>query len=66
MSTEVFTVKPDATLERVASQMAAKKYGCAVVTEDAKVLGVFTTTDLALAFAEVLRAFKPQAKPRPS
>jgi acetoin utilization protein AcuB len=45
MSTDVHTVAPDAPLRQVAKDMADHKYGCAVVTEGAHVVGIFTTVD---------------------
>ena len=45
MSQDVYCVTPRDRLDQVVSEMAERKYGCAVVIEDAKVVGVFTTTD---------------------
>jgi acetoin utilization protein AcuB len=45
MSQEVYCVAPEARIEDVAAEMAAHKYGCAVVVEGHKVVGVFTTID---------------------
>jgi acetoin utilization protein AcuB len=45
MSPDVYTVTPSAKVADVVSEMAKHKYGCAVVVESAKVVGVFTTTD---------------------
>ena len=45
MVTDAYSVPPDAPLEEVAAQMAAEKYGCAVVIERGRVIGIFTTTD---------------------
>ncbi|MCL2723808.1 MAG: CBS domain-containing protein [Polyangiaceae bacterium] len=45
MSTDAYAVSPDATLEEVAKEMAAHKYGCAVVMERGRVIGIFTATD---------------------
>jgi len=42
MSTEPYAVEPSASLESVAAQMAEHQYGCAVVMDHHKVLGVFT------------------------
>lgn len=55
MSNEVFAVDPDALLDEVAAEMAEKKYGSAVVVQNHKVVGIFTTVDLAMALAELLR-----------
>lgn len=45
MTPYVYTTTPDAKLRDVARVMAAEKYGCAVVLEGQKVVGVFTATD---------------------
>lgn len=54
MSTEVYTVSPDALLDEVAREMAAKKYGSAVVMQNDKVVGMFTAIDGLTALAELL------------
>ena len=45
MVTDAYSVPPDARLDQVAQQMAKEKYGCAVVIERGRVIGIFTTTD---------------------
>ena len=45
MSTDAYAVPPDAPLEEVTAQMATHRYGCAVVIERGRVIGIFTTTD---------------------
>lgn len=45
MTPIVYTVAPEASLEEVAREMARHKYGCAVVEDKGKVVGVFTTID---------------------
>lgn len=54
MSTSVYSVSPDAPLDEVAVAMAEHKYGSAVVLQNAKVVGVFTTVDACRALAELL------------
>jgi acetoin utilization protein AcuB len=54
MSTNIYMVSPDAPLDRVVSEMAAKKYGSAVVTQNNRVVGIFTNVDVCTAFAELL------------
>ena len=56
MSADPYVVKPGARLDRVAAHMAAHKLGSAVVAEDGKVVGVFTTTDALIA---LLHVWKP-------
>lgn len=45
MSTDVYVVSPDAAVAEVASEMIARKCGCAVVTEGTHIVGIFTTID---------------------
>lgn len=54
MATEVYTVSPDAPLDEVVREMAAKKYGSAVVVHNENVVGVFTAVDGLDALAELL------------
>lgn len=56
MSQEAFSVRPESTVEEVALEMADHKYGCAVVMEGGRVVGVFTTTDALCALAELAHA----------
>ena len=55
MSTVVYAVPPDAPLDEVALEMAEHRYGCVVVMDHEKVVGIFTTVDLARALAELLQ-----------
>lgn len=45
MTPEPYMVRADAPLREVIEQMIAHKYGCAIVTEHAGVVGIFTTID---------------------
>jgi acetoin utilization protein AcuB len=54
MSPTPYTVSPKAPLDEVVREMAQHKYGCAVVEDNGKVVGVFTTVDAMRAFAEML------------
>jgi acetoin utilization protein AcuB len=45
MTQSVYCVPPEQRLRAVVQDMAENRYGCAVVVEGAKVVGVFTTTD---------------------
>ncbi len=45
MSVDAYAVPPDAPLAEVSTHMAANRYGCAVVIERGRVIGIFTTTD---------------------
>lgn len=55
MSTEVYSVTPESPLDEVASEMASKKYGSAVVIQNHKVVGILTTVDVCRTLAELLR-----------
>lgn len=55
MTPSPYSVSPQAGLDEVAAEMAAHKYGCAVIMDNNHVVGVLTTVDLAGALAEVLR-----------
>ena len=50
-----YQVPPDAPLDEVAETMAAHKFGSAVVMQNQKVVGIFTTVDACRALAELLR-----------
>ncbi|HVU03631.1 MAG TPA: CBS domain-containing protein [Polyangiaceae bacterium] len=54
MSTSVYAVQPETPLDEVVATMGAKKYGSAVVMQNGKVVGIFTTVDVCRAFAELL------------
>lgn len=54
MSQTVYAVSPDAPLDEVAREMALHKYGSAVVMQNEKVVGIFTTVDVCTALAELL------------
>jgi acetoin utilization protein AcuB len=45
MTTDTYSVTPDESIADVAKQMARQRYGCAVVIERRKVVGIFTATD---------------------
>ena len=54
MTEQPFSVGPDAPLDEVVETMAANKYGSAVVIQNHKVVGIFTTVDACRAFADLL------------
>lgn len=56
MSTAVYAVAPDAPLDQVVSEMAAKKYGSVVVVDNHRVVGIVTNVDVYGAFVELLHA----------
>lgn len=55
MTPHPYVVEPDVALDDVVSTMAEKKYGCAVVAQHQKVVGIFTTVDACRAFADLLQ-----------
>ncbi len=55
MTQGVYCVEPSASLRSVIAEMAEHRYGCAVVVEGKKVVGIFTTHDALDLLAESLR-----------
>src|SRR6185436_6230573 len=55
MTPAPYCVGPDAPLDEVVDVMAGNKYGCAIVVEAERVVGIFTTVDALEAFARLLR-----------
>jgi acetoin utilization protein AcuB len=55
MSSEVYTVSPEAALDATVLEMASRKYGSAVVTQNNKVVGVLTAVDVCRALGELLQ-----------
>jgi acetoin utilization protein AcuB len=51
---EPYFTKPEALLSEVAVEMAEKKYGCAIVVDNGKLVGIFTEVDALRALAELL------------
>lgn len=45
MGADCYAVGPDARVTEVAAEMSRHKYGCAVVIERDRVIGIFTATD---------------------
>ncbi|MEO8179327.1 MAG: CBS domain-containing protein [Deltaproteobacteria bacterium] len=55
MTDQPYTVGPDTPLDEVVSTMAEKKYGSAVVVQNNKVVGIFTTVDACQALSDLLQ-----------
>lgn len=55
MVTDVYSVSPETPVDEVVREMALHKYGSAVVMQNQKVVGIFTTVDVCNAFAELLQ-----------
>ena len=56
MTPAVYAVTPETPLDEVAATMGEKKYGSAVVMQNGKVVGIFTTVDVCRALAELLHS----------
>jgi acetoin utilization protein AcuB len=54
MTTHPYFVAPDARIDEVVAEMAEHKYGAAVVLQNQKVVGMFTTVDVMHAFTDLL------------
>lgn len=55
MTQDPYAVRPEAAVNEVVSEMAAHKYGCAIVRQDnGKVVGIFTDNDGLRYLADVL------------
>jgi len=54
MSEDPYTVAPETSLDEVVATMAEKKYGSAIVVQNDKVVGIFTTVDACRALSELL------------
>ena len=55
MTEQPYSVGPDTPLDEVVETMAAQKYGSAVIMQNQKVVGIFTTVDACQALAQLLR-----------
>jgi len=51
---EPYFTKPSAPLNEVVAEMAEKKYGCALVVDNGKLVGIFTEIDAYKALSELL------------
>lgn len=54
MTADPYCVTPDTPLDVVVQTMAENKYGCAIIEQNRKVVGIFTTVDACNAFAQML------------
>ena len=50
-----YQVSPDAKLHEVATEMASKRYGSALVVQNGKLVGIFTTVDACRALSEIIQ-----------
>jgi acetoin utilization protein AcuB len=60
---DAFTVEADAAVDEVASTMAERHIGSALVTKKGKLVGVFTGTDACRVLAQILRERFPHPAP---
>jgi acetoin utilization protein AcuB len=51
---EPFVVSPKEPLDKVAAQMAEERFGCALVMDKDKLVGIFTTTDACRVLASIV------------
>jgi acetoin utilization protein AcuB len=58
-----FIVEADSSLETVATTMAERHVGSALVTRDGKLVGIFTATDACRSLARVVREQHPNRGP---
>ncbi len=55
MTREPYTVSPDTPLNQVVTEMAERKYGCAIIQEaNNKIVGVFSAVDALRVLSDVL------------
>lgn len=59
MTTDVYLVGPRTPVAVVATRMADRKLGSAIVVEDGRVVGVFTVTDACRALARLMGGERP-------
>jgi acetoin utilization protein AcuB len=57
MSTNVYVVPPSRPVGEVAAKMVESKFGCAVVTRQDRVVGIFTTTDALRVLMGIVQAW---------
>jgi acetoin utilization protein AcuB len=62
MAGEPYTVAPDAPLEEVATRMADRKLGSALVVDRGSVVGLFTTVDALRALAVLASRRRSKAR----
>ena len=51
-----YFTSPEAKLDEVAAEMAEHKYGCAIVVDNNKLVGIFTEVDALRALSELLQS----------
>jgi acetoin utilization protein AcuB len=61
MSLDAYAIGPRSSVRKVAAEMAEHKYGCAVVMDKDRVIGVFTTVDALRALSRLLEEQRQSA-----
>jgi acetoin utilization protein AcuB len=56
MTDDIYTVSPETPLDEVTSSMAQGKFGSAIVVQNGKVVGIFTTVDVCQAMSDLLKS----------
>jgi len=59
MSQDVFAIGPRSSVRKVAAEMAEHKYGSAVIIDQGRVVGIFTTVDALQALSSLLDEQRP-------
>jgi acetoin utilization protein AcuB len=55
MTPDAYVVKPTTPIDQVVEEMAEHKYGCAVISQNGKVVGILTAVDALRFLSDVLR-----------
>lgn len=55
MTENPYSISPDAPLDEIASELAERKIGSAIVVQNDKIVGIFSAVDALRACAELLR-----------
>lgn len=50
---DIYSTTPDTSVKEIAAKMAQDRLGCAIVEQDGKLLGIFTTVDACRLLAQV-------------
>lgn len=50
---DIYKTKPETPISEVAREMAAMKYGSALVMDNGKLVGIFTVTDACMALSDI-------------
>jgi acetoin utilization protein AcuB len=67
MKDHPYTASPETPLNTVVTEMAAGKYGCAIIQQgNGKVVGIFTAVDALNVLADTLGAFYKQSLDQPT